>query len=248
VLQITSRGTAFWSCLPHNRHFWELCLIGTLQICRLINLTRLTNHHSVQSLWYINTRLLADPARDGFLLVLQSLLLLVQFLKLETDKVFAGRRSRRCSSSATTTSVDAAMVSMSHHLTVLLRLLLMVMMLFWWQVRCCVMHLSASLLLLLLLLGMTHQRVSTKPHRRLTNVSRYMVTRNKYGKYVNLYRALYREKPNGLSRDCWSGPLRWPKAGLQKCFSVGDEDSIWRTTTNDKRKVGLLQKGGYFKL
>jgi len=70
------------------------------------------------------------------LLVLQSFLLLVQFVKLETNKVFAGRRSL-AASACTRTSVamnTVAMVSMSgrYHLALLLRrLLLMVVRLLW---------------------------------------------------------------------------------------------------------------------
>jgi len=119
------------------------------------------------------------PASDGFLLVLQSFLLLVQFLKLETYEVFTGRRSRATVSSGTAAAGATGVmpVSGAHHLTVLLlRRLLLVMMvlLFWRQVS--VMYLRLLRLLLLLLLSMIHRRV-TESHRcirrRLTNVSRY---------------------------------------------------------------------------
>jgi len=84
----------------------------------------------------------------------------MQFLKLETYEVFAGRRSR-----ATTVSsgiagagvADVVPVIGCHHLTVLLlrRLLLeMVMRLFWRQVP--VMYLRLLRLLLLLLLLLIH--------------------------------------------------------------------------------------------
>jgi len=119
------------------------------------------------------------PAVDGFLLVLQSFLLLVQFLKLEAYEVFAGGRSWTAASAAAGGAAAVVSVPGRHHLTLLLLLLLlllrrlllvMMMLLFGRQVP--VMYLR--LLRLRRLLGMIHRRV-TESHRRvrrLTNVSR----------------------------------------------------------------------------
>jgi len=52
------------------------------------------------------------PAVDGFLLMLQSFLLFVQFLKLNTDEMFTGRRSL----------CGATGMVMVHHLILLLLL------------------------------------------------------------------------------------------------------------------------------
>ena len=120
------------------------------------------------------------PAVDGFLLVLQSFLLLVQFLKLEAYEVFAGGRSWTAASAAAGGAAAVVSVPGRHHLTLLLllllllllRRLLLVMMMLLLGRQVPVMYLR--LLRLRLLLGMIHRRV-TELHRRvrrLTNVSR----------------------------------------------------------------------------